>query len=160
MKKTTILIFAMTACMFSCNQSSNKDVKEAKENLTEAKNELKEAEANEAAKVKEAAEWKNFKNEADSSIASLEKGLNNMKVKIEKAGKKEKQKLNTEYAKAKNDMDVLKEKLRQRSVEFDNSLTSFNQDVSEKNQSFKREFNHDMDELGKSLKGLFKDDVK
>lgn len=160
MKKTTILIFAMTACMFSCNQSSNKDVKEAKENLTEAKNELKDAEANEAAKVKEAAEWKNFKNEADSSIASLEKGLNNMKVKIEKAGKKEKQKLNTEYAKAKNDMDVLKEKLRQRSVEFDNSLTSFNQDVSEKNQSFKREFNHDMDELGKSLKGLFKDDVK
>lgn len=160
MKKTTILIFAMTACMFSCNQSSNKDVKEAKENLTEAKNELKDAEANEAVKVKEAADWKNFKNEADSSIASLEKGLNNMKVKIEKAGKKEKQKLNTEYAKAKNDMDVLKEKLRQRSVEFDNSLTSFNQDVSEKNQSFKREFNHDMDELGKSLKGLFKDDVK
>lgn len=160
MKKTTILIFAMTACLFSCNQSSNKDVKEAKENLTEAKNELKDAEANEAAKVKEAADWKNFKNEADSSIASLEKGLNNMKVKIEKAGKKEKQKLNTEYDKAKNDMDVLKEKLRQRSVEFDNSLTSFNQDVSEKNQSFKREFNHDMDELGKSLKGLFKDDVK
>jgi phosphoribosylformylglycinamidine (FGAM) synthase PurS component len=169
MKKVTVLAIAMTALMFSCNQSSDKEVKEAKEKLTEAKNDVKDAQADvknaqanemEAARVKEVTDWKYFKSEADSSIASFENGLKDMKVKIEKAGKKDKQKLTTEFNKAKGDMDALKDKLQQRSVEFDNSMASFNQNVSERNQSFKREFNHDMYELGKSLKDLFKDNVK
>ena len=39
-------------------------------------------------------------------------------------------------------------------------MQRFDSKVSEENQSFKREFKHDMDELGKSIKDIFKDNVK
>ena len=162
MKKVTVLFFAITAALFSCNQYSNKEVKEAGENLTEAKTKLKEAIANEndAAKEKETAEWRNFRNEADSSITHMENDLKKIKVNIEKASKKSKLKLKADYAKANSDMAVLKEKLHQKNIEFENDIKSFDKTVSENNLSFKREFNHDMEEFGKSLKDLFKDNVK
>jgi hypothetical protein len=39
-------------------------------------------------------------------------------------------------------------------------LESYKDEGKEKWESFKKEFNHDMDELGKSIKDLFKDNVK
>lgn len=162
MKPITVLVLAATSFMFSCNQPSNKEVKDAKENLTEAKTELKDTQAdeNEAAMAKETAEWNNFKNEADSSIASIETDLKRFEARIEKTGKKDKQKLKAEYDKSKSDMEALKEKLHKRYQEFENDIKNFDKNVSEKNQSFKREFKYDMDEFGKSFKDLFKDNVK
>lgn len=109
-------------------------VKEAKENLSEAKNEFKDAKVNEseAAKAKEIAEWNNFKIEADSSIANIENGLKNSEIKIEKVGKKDKRKLKVDYAKAKSDIEALKEKLHKKNVEFENDIKSFDKNVSEK----------------------------
>ena len=48
MKKITVLALAGITFMFSCNSSSSSEVKDAKENLSVAKDELKEAQANES----------------------------------------------------------------------------------------------------------------
>lgn len=162
MKKITLVVIAISTMLFSCQQTSKKNLNAAEENLTESKTKLQNAKVNEneALKLKEAEDWKYFKNEADTSIASMENDLKKMEVKIEKANQKEKQKLKAEYAKAKVDLAAMKEKLRVKNNEFEMDLNAFDNKVSEKNQSFKREFKHDMDEFGKSFKDLFKDNVK
>ena len=162
MKNLSMIVVAITTMLFGCNQTPTKQLNEAEENLTEAKVELKDAKANEieAEKAKEAEEWKYFKNEADTSIANMDKDLKDMEANLEKVGKKDKQKLKADYAKAKSDMVLLREKLRTRDLEFENEIITFDNTVIEKNQSFKREFNHDMDEFGKSIKDLFTDNVK
>ena len=162
MKKVKVVVFALSVFMVSCNQSPNQKVKDAKENLTEAKDELKDAQAKEieAAKAKETAEWKSFKNNADSSIIYMENDLKKLEARIDKAYSKDQKKLKSEYDKSKSNMEALKDKLNRRNTEFENDLKNFESKVSEKNQSFKREFKHDMDELGNSFKDLFKDNSK
>jgi DNA anti-recombination protein RmuC len=162
MNKLIVLATAATLLLFSCNQPSTKKVIEVEEHLTEAKEALKKVKSleNEAAKEKEIAEWNSFKSEADSSITAIEKDLTNWGAQIEKDGKKDKQKLKTDYEKAKNDLQTLKEKLHTRNVEFKNDMNTIGKNISEQNQSFRREFKHDMDEFGKTFKDFFKDNVK
>lgn len=162
MKNVIVLLIASSGLVFGCNSTSNKEVKEASENLSAAKNELNDAQANEkeAAKAKQVAEWTYFKSEADSSITTMQNDLEKMGARIEKASEKNKQKLKADYAKAESNVAALREKLRQQNVEFEKDMERFDDNVSEKNQSFKREFKHDMDELGKSLKDLFTNNVK
>jgi hypothetical protein len=54
----------------------------------------------------------------------------------------------------------LKNKLQQRNAAFENEINQFDAGVTSKNQSFEREFKHDMNELGTAFKDLFKDNVK
>jgi hypothetical protein len=162
MKNVIVVIIATCGIMTGCNQTSNKEVIKADENLAEAKTELQDAQENknEADKEKATAEWKYFKNEADSSIESLQKDLNKLTIKIEKAGKNEKRQLKADYTKAENNIVAIRERLNQRNIAFESEMERFDNTVSEKNQSFQREFKHDMEELGKSMKDLFKDNVK
>jgi hypothetical protein len=162
MKNRIAVIIVLSGFIFGCSQSSNKEVKEANENLSEARSELTDAQVNEneAAKAKQVAEWTYFKTEADSSIASMQNDLEKMGVRIEKASEKNKQKMKADYAKAESNVAALREKLRQQNVEFENDMERFDDNASEKTQSFKREFKRDMDDLGKSLKDLFTDNVK
>ncbi|MCH7411357.1 hypothetical protein MM239_18320 [Belliella sp. DSM 111904] len=161
MKNTIILSLAITILLSGCNQSSNKELKDAKENLTEAKRELKLAEQKEeeTAKAKEMADWKAFKAEADSTISNMGNDLKKLEIKIETSAKKDEQKLKDDYVKAKSDIQTLKERMDLRNVEFENDIKNFDNKVSEKNQSFKREFKHDLDEFGKAFKDMFKDNV-
>jgi len=39
-------------------------------------------------------------------------------------------------------------------------LIEFDEQAKEKEKKFEEEFNHDIDELAKALKGFFKEDVK
>ncbi|MCC7030349.1 MAG: hypothetical protein IT257_08585 [Chitinophagaceae bacterium] len=162
MKKVTLLSLAAIAFLFSCDQSSTREVKEAKENLTEAKDELKDAQADvsEAAKAKEIAEWNHFKNEADSAIATMENDLKMAEAKFDKSDKRNKQQLKMDYEKAKADVVAMKERLQRRNAEFEDDMKRFDKNVSEKNRSFEREFKHDMNEFGSAFKDLFKDNVK
>jgi hypothetical protein len=162
MNKVKALVLAMAVFTFSCNSSSNKEVKEADKNLSEAKTELNEAETSEhkAAVEKETAEWKAFRNETDSSITKMEKDLDLIKAKAERAGSKDRKKLKSDYAGSKEKLVAMKEKLRQKNIDFEKDMKTFSEKVSVKNESFKREFKHDMNEFGKSFKDLFKDNVK
>jgi hypothetical protein len=80
--------------------------------------------------------------------------------KIAKANSKEKEKLKTDLNNTKEKLHSLKMRLEQRNIEFENDLKNFDATVVSKNQSFEREFKHDMNELGTAFKDLFKDNVK
>lgn len=162
MKKLIVLSIVISASIFACNQTSTKEENDAKENASETKTALKDAEINEKEdqKAKETSEWNRFKNESDSTITSAENDLKKMEERLEKASKKNKQKLKMKYEKAKSDLSILREKLQKRNIEFENDLKKFDENVSQKNQSFKREFKHDIDALGNSIKDLFEDNVE
>lgn len=162
MKKIIVLVLATAAFMYGCNKSSSEELIKAKEDLKEAKSTLDESKIkkSEAVNAKEKAEWTYFKSEADSTLVSIEKDLKRLQVTIEKADKKDKEKLKATYAKSKDNIRVLKEKLHKRDLEFEKDIKNLDSIILVKNQSFKREFKHDIDELGKSFKDLFRNNVK
>jgi len=167
MKNTTLLGIAIILFMFGCEKSStqeseNENIIEAKGKIAKVENELNDAVRDEtqAEKTKQISDWDHFRNESDSSIATMEDDLKKIEVKIEKSGQKDKQKLKVDYTKSKSDLAVLKEKLQQKNATLEKDIQNFDNTVSEKNQSFIREFKHDMDELGEAIKDLFKDNVK
>jgi hypothetical protein len=162
MKNRIGLVVVLAISMFSCNQSPDKEVKDANEHLKQADQELEAAKVNKekAAKAKTAAEWKAFKKESDSLIALAENDLVKLEAKLAKASEKNAKKLKADYTKAENDLSLLKDKLRERNKAFGNEVKKFDQKVTEKNESFKREFKHDMDELMQFLEDLFRDNVK
>ena len=162
MKQITGLAIILVISIFSCNRASDKEVKEANEQLRQADQELEAAKINKdkAAKAKTIAEWNAFKKESDSLVARAGNDLGKLQAKLMKAGEKDVGKLQADYEKAKNDLALLKERLRQRNEAFEKELKKFDHRVYEENESFKREFKHDMDQLKTSLEDLFRDNVK
>jgi hypothetical protein len=130
--KTIILVCAITVLMVATNFTAfgqeNKKAKEARKDLAEAK-------------VDSAADFQKFKKEAKTKITENEKEI---------VGLKAKWLSDNNYAKEKHDLkvDALQQKndnLKKRIEESDGTKTT-------KWSSFKHEFNHDMDELGRAIK--------
>lgn len=145
-----------------CNKTAKNDVTEAVENMAAANTDLKDAVIadKDEVKTKTIADWNKFKTESDSTIAGLEKEGKDIRQKITKENNREKAKLNSDLTKEEQRLTVQKEKLKKRNVEFQADLKSFDESVVKKQDSFKREFKHDMDEIGTAFKDLFKDNVK
>jgi chromosome segregation ATPase len=111
-------------------------VADAKENLTEAQ---KTANA-EAEKVANVAAWKAYKAEAEVKIKANDVRVAELKTMMKKAGKS----TSTMY---KENVAILEKKnatMKARILDYDKSQSNW--------ESFKTEFNHDMDELGTALK--------
>jgi serine phosphatase RsbU (regulator of sigma subunit) len=113
-------------------------VKEAKQDLKKV-----QADANEEAqKLEKEQEWETFKSDAEITIRNNEIRIGELRVKLRKEGKI----LDPMYEKKIETLEQQNKDLKKRIEDY------------EKNQSdweiFKREFKHDMDELGKALKGL------
>lgn len=164
MKKITEILacFAVAILISSCNDASKKDMSNASQNIKEVNTDLKEAiiAANDSAKAAAVSNWKTFKNESDSAIVGLEREGTTLEEKIAKANSKEKEKLKAGLNNTKEKLYALKIKLQQRNIEFENDKEKFNATIASKNQSFEREFKHDINELGTAFKDLFKDNVK
>lgn len=130
----TLIIGTVTiACKPSTKEENESKVKVevAKENLVEAQ------------KALTAEEWKVFKENTDSIINENEFRINELKVKMKKAGKS----IDVNY---KKNIDILEQKNQDLKVKVD----TYKKDSDSDWKSFKREFNHDMDELGHALKDL------
>lgn len=126
-----VIVFTFLA---SCNSPAEK-VEEAQEDVVEAEQDLTEAQNDYSA------EFANFKKESDEKIAENEKKI----AEINENMSKEK----------KSVQDENKEKiavLEQRNANLKQRISEYKDDGNEKWQSFKREFNHDMNQLGQSLK--------
>jgi chromosome segregation ATPase len=111
-------------------------VADAKDNLTEAQ---KMANA-EAEKVANAAAWKTYKAEAEIKIKANDTRIAELKATMKKAGK-------STSAMYKENVAILEKKnaaMKARITEYDKSQSNW--------ESFKTEFNRDMDELGTALK--------
>ncbi len=142
MKKTTITLIAATmlvagAIFTSCNSPAQK------EDAAEAKVEDAQQDLNAASQeVATAEEWQAFKSETVLKITDNEIRIAELKVKIKKPGKL---------------FDASREKriieLEQQNIDLQARLEAYENNQSNW-ESFKTEFNHDMDELGKALKDL------
>lgn len=120
----------------------------ARVKVENAKSDLKDAriEANTLAqKVATAEEWRIFKSESEIKIKANDVRIAELKVQLNKPGKL----LDPLYVKRIETLEAQNRGMQNRII------------IYEKNQSdwetFKREFNHDMDELGKALKDVFTD---
>ncbi|MES2618625.1 MAG: peptidase M23 [Bacteroidota bacterium] len=132
-----VAVATITSSLFvSCTSSSQK-VENADANVTEAKQELAEA------KSDYIAEMVIFKQETNEKIAANELVIADLKSKMSKVKKDEKAAYIEQIA-------VLEKKNTDLKIRMEN----YNEDGNDKWESFKREFNHDMDELGKSLNDL------
>lgn len=154
--KKTIITLAVSSMLIagsvftSCKSpaqkedAAQKEVNNAQEDLNDAQNKANTEEQ----KVATAEEWAAFKVDAEAKIKNNEAHIAELTVKLNKPGKI----LDPIYKKR---IETLEEQNRDLKVRLD---------VYEKNNSdwetFKREFNHDMDELGKALKDLTVDNKK
>lgn len=148
MKKTFIAI-ALTSTiiggtMFTGCKSSPAKVEAAQENVDQAKQELKEAQ-----RTATAEEWKEFKDETDARINANESSITEFKLKMKKSGRK----LDAIY-------EEKIERLEQQNRDLKMRVEGYEYRTQSNWDSFKREFNHDMDELGIALKDLTVDNKK
>jgi hypothetical protein len=139
--KPLALAISMAAMTAIACQTTTKDVI-ATENQ-EATRLAKEADALEEAR---AYDWQEFKSEFDTGIQANEQRIIALK-----------EKMRTISEKPDNELVENIDKLEQKNKELRNRIANYDQTQTNW-ESFKREFNHDMDELGKALAGLTLDD--
>jgi len=155
MKKTILTLAVATALMagtiLTGCQSSDAKVEAAQDKVQDAKQDLKEVQKDanaEAVKYASAEEWKTFKMESEVKIHDNEVRIAELKEKMKKSGKA----LDAVYEEK---IDMLEKKNKDLQAKLD---------AYEKSQSnwesFKREFNHDMDELGHAFADLAVDNKK
>ncbi len=143
--KNSILFMAVTVFMavtiFTSCQSSAKKVENAQQNVKEEKGNVVEAkqELNQALKDS----IQQFKKESAEKISDYDNSIAELKATIVKGKKETKAKYEKELA-----------VLEQKNNDMKKKLDDYKEEGSDKWAIFKREFNHDMDELGKSLKGF------
>jgi len=145
MKKTiyyTAVLAIAAGCIFSSCQSktdrenaANKNVQDAKEELKEEQKELN-------------AEYPAFKTDAESKIASNDKRIGELRTQINKPGK-------TFDELRKKRIDELEEK----NAQLRSRLNGYETERSDW-ESFKREFNSDMEGMGEAFKNLGNNNVK
>jgi len=154
MKRTIIILSAtilMAGTIFTgCQSTAQKQdaaqakVKDARQDLNEAK---KEANAI-GQEMATAEEWATFRSESEVKIRDNEVRIAELNVKMKKPGEV----FDELYAKKIANLELQNKEMRVRLIAYEKSQSNW--------ETFKREFNHDMDELGKALKDLTVDNTK
>ena len=139
---TTLLAIAAGSVFTSCD-SKEKKVEDAKEEVKEAKEDLNKAQG------ELNAEYPAYKIDMELRIAENEKQIAHFKEIVNRPGK-----LPLDEARKKR-IDELEE----RNAQLRSRLNGYETQRSDW-ESFKREFNHDMDGLGESFKDLGKNNTK
>ena len=161
--KRNILILAVAITLTagtifsSCQSSIQKQeaaqakVKDATQDVQDAKQDLNAAkkDANAAAQVVATAEeWEAFRNESELKIKANEIRITELNVKMKKPGEI----FDAIYEKKITSLEQQNREMRTRLVAYEKSQSNWD--------SFKREFNHDMDAIGQALKDLTVDNKK
>jgi len=153
--KKMILILAVTTLMagtiFTGCQSSTQKQQAAQDKVQDARQDLNAAQknANEVAqKAATAEEWKTFKSESELKIKDNEIRINELTVKMKNPGEL----FDALYEKKIANLEQQNKDLKARLEAHEKSQSNW--------ESFKREFNHDMDAIGQALKDLTVDNKK
>ena len=138
MKKSIFTLAAMSLLMTgaiftSCNSAAQKE-----DNTT---TESQDANAEEQV-VATAEEWQAFKTDAEAKIKNNEIRIEELTVQMNKPG----QVFDDLYKNRIEELEQQNRELQNRIDAYDKSHTDW--------EKFKREFNHDMDELGEALKNI------
>jgi DNA repair ATPase RecN len=147
----TVTITIMAGTIFtSCQSSIQKQeaaqakVRDAKQDLNAAQKDAKAA----AQVVATAEEWKAFRSESELKIRDNEIRITELNVKMKKPGEI----FDALYAKKIANLEQQNKDMRARLEAYEKSQSNW--------ESFKREFNHDMDAIGQALKDLTVDNKK
>lgn len=146
--KNTIVTFIIASTFLAGTfltgcQSSAEKVDDAQSKVVDAKQDLKEVQrkaAEDAQKAANAEEWRIFKAESEVKIKANETRIAELKDKMRTSGKT----LGALYAENINALEQKNKAMQVRMDAYDKGQSDW--------ASFKREFNHDMDELGQALK--------
>ena len=138
MKKSIFTLAAMsllmTGALFtSCNSAAQKE----DNTTTESQDAIAEEQV-----VATAEEWQAFKTDAEAKIKRNEIRIEELTVQMNKPG----QVFDDLYKNRILELEQQNKKLQDRIIAYDKSHTDW--------EKFKREFNHDMDELGEALKNI------
>lgn len=147
MKKTIFILAISTLSMgviTSCKSGSEK-VEDAKENIAEEQKDV------EKAKMEYVEEYEKFRADQDLRMTENEKQIADLKAKSAELKKE-----------ARADYDKRVADLETRNAELKAKLRDYQHDENDntKWESFKREFNHDMEEIGNAFKDLGKNNSK
>ena len=141
--KKTIFTLAVASFMFamilSGCQSSEKKVENAQDKVQDAENNL--TKANQELNMAIRDSIRQFKIESESTISTYEKNIADIKIKIAKTNKENRAAYERKLA-----------DLEQKNLEMKSKIEAFRDDENAKWAAFRREFNHDMGELGQALK--------
>jgi len=146
--KKSIFTLAVITCiagivMISCKPAT-KEEKESQEKVEIAKDSLDVAK-----QVASDQEWKAFRNSGDSIIRINDLRIAGLKLKIKETGDA----VDTKYQ---ENIEILEQKNKDLKVK----MNVYKNDVNSDWKSFKREFKHDTDEIGKALKDFAVDNKK
>ncbi len=133
-----ILGISITSC-----QSPAEKVDEAKSHVADAKQDLQQAQKeadSEVIKIADELQWKTFKDETEIKIKDNEILIKSLKAKRSNKD----QALDVAYSNQINALELENSNFKDRMNKYETNKSDW--------ESFKREFNHDMDELGKALK--------
>lgn len=143
MKKNVIKLFGslfiVSVILASCNTRAGK-IKDAKENVIEAKEDLDEA------GLKYQAEMENYRKVSSEKIMENEKTIADFRVKIENKKKE-----------VKADYEAKIAALDQKNKNLKQKMNEYKATGKVEWEEFKSEFNHDMDELGNAFQSLVVD---
>lgn len=145
-----IAAFISGATLTNCESSAKKS-EDAQAKVLDAKQDLKDAQSDAsvaAQKAADAEEWRTFKMDTQAKIDANEKYVAEMKAKMKVSGKK----MDAVYEKSIDALELRNKNLKVRMEAYEKGQSDW--------QSFKREFNHDMDELGQAFKDLTVDNKK
>ena len=135
-------VFILSSLFAGCSTPGEK-VEEKREKVEEAKQDLNKAEEDYASDMEQ------FRTETDSAIARNQREIDE----LNKNTAKEKKEAREEYRKRIAELD-------QRNKNMKLKMEEYKGEGKEKWESFKREFKHDMDELGQALRDLGRKNVK
>ncbi len=139
MKKQIIkIVFTSTITLASITAFAQENKQAAN-----ARKELREA------KIDSAEDFNRFKKQAEATIEENKKKIKELKSKKSDANKDEKENYNKK-------VKVLEEKNKN----LKNKINGSSKTETETWTSFKREFNHDMEELGRAIRDIAKDNTK
>jgi len=134
----TVIMLIAGSVLTGCDTNREKKVQDAKENVQQANQDLKDAQA------EYDKEWQQFKSDAEFRIRTNENRIDEFKVEIKTASRK---------FKAKYEKEVLV--LEQKNIELKKKILEYKYEGKDKWEEFKRGFNHDLDVVGKTLQDLF-----
>ena len=140
-----VTITLMAGTIFSSCKSSIQKQEAAQDKVQDARQELNAAQkdANAAAQVVATAEeWEAFRNESELKIKANEIRITELNVKMKKPGEI----FDEIYEKKITNLEQQNKEMRARLIAYEKSQSNW--------ESFKREFNHDLDAIGQALNDL------
>jgi hypothetical protein len=117
------------------SQKARENLKEEQKDVVDAKQDLKEAQKDSVS------DYQSFKKESELKIKDNEKSIADLKVKSSKISEKNQ----AAYQKKVGELE-------QKNTKLKNDLANYQEGTLDKWTSFKTEFNHDINELGKAIK--------